>query len=221
MERGFTQVFGGPDADATGITRDLGRDWDIVTDLAIKLVPGGHPYHAFAEAAANAARQGNLAPEQITAIIVSRPGLMKLKGPLHPKDLIDMAHSPAYFTAAGARDKRFGWEHANAAKINDPIIHTLIDKVRVGAQPTENVAAYRQGATVSIETPDGRTVTNTVLVPTGAACLGLDRADIEAKYQSLAPHAPMSTRKVEASLAAIRALRSSNRASELLDQLRS
>ena len=60
MEGGFCQLFGGPEADAAGITRDLGRDWDIVTDMAIKLVPGGHPYHAFAEAAANAARQGNI-----------------------------------------------------------------------------------------------------------------------------------------------------------------
>ncbi len=47
MERGFVQVFGGPEADAAGIIRDLGRDWDIATDMAIKLVPGGHPYHAF------------------------------------------------------------------------------------------------------------------------------------------------------------------------------
>ena len=32
----------------------------IITDMAIKLVPGGHPYHALAEAAANAAREGNI-----------------------------------------------------------------------------------------------------------------------------------------------------------------
>ena len=36
------------------------RSWDIVTDMAVKLVPGGHPYHALAEAAANAAREGNI-----------------------------------------------------------------------------------------------------------------------------------------------------------------
>ncbi len=219
MERGFVQVFGGPDADAAGITRDLGQEWDIVTDMAIKLVPGGHPYHAFAEAAANASRQGNVAPDEIAAIIVSRPDLTTLPGPMHPKDLIDMAHSPAYFTAAGARDKRFGWEHANPEKISDPVIHALIDKVRVGAPPNENVAAYRQGATVSIETSDGRTVTSTVLVPKGAACLGLDWADIEAKYRTLAPHAPMSNEKVKQSLTAVRALRSSKGVSELIAQL--
>ena len=219
MERGFVQVFGGPEADAAGIIRDLGRDWDIVTDLAFKLVPGGHPYHAFAEAAANAARAGNIAPEQISAIVVSRPGLTNLPGPMHPKDLIDMAHSPAYFAAAGACDKRFGWEHASPDKIADPVIHALIDKVRVGAQPTENVSAYRQGATVRIETTDGRTVTNTVLVPKGAACLGLDWVDIEAKYRTLAPRAPMTSGKVEGSLSAIRALRTEPSVSALIARL--
>ena len=62
MEQGFAEVFGGPDGDAAGITRDLGRDWDISTDMAIKLVPGGHPYHAFGEAAANAAHQKATSP---------------------------------------------------------------------------------------------------------------------------------------------------------------
>ncbi|MDX2156117.1 MAG: MmgE/PrpD family protein [Hyphomicrobiaceae bacterium] len=206
-ERGFCRLFGGAEADWSGITRDLGRDWDIATDMAVKLVPGGHPFHAFGEAAANAAREGDIAPGQIAAIIVSRPGLTALPGPAHPRDLIDMAHSPAYFTAAGARDKHFGWEHASPAKIADPVIHALIDKVRVGPPPTERVADYRQGATVRIETTDGRAAASTVHIPKGAACLGLGWADIEAKFRALAQNAPMTPAQVEASLAAIRGLR--------------
>ena len=52
--RGFFAVFGGIDgAEAAAIaTQGFGESWDICTDMAIKLVPGGHPYHAFAEAAA-------------------------------------------------------------------------------------------------------------------------------------------------------------------------
>jgi 2-methylcitrate dehydratase PrpD len=219
MERGFCALFGGPDGNAAGIVHDLGKDWDIATDMAVKLVPGGHPFHAFGEAAANAAREGDIAPEQVAAIVVSRPGLTRLPGPRHPQDLIDMAHSPAYFTAAGVRDRRFGWEHATPGKIADPVIHALIDKIRVGTPPTVNVAAYRQGATVSIETTDGRVVTNTVLVPKGAASLDLGWADIAEKYRTLAPLAPMPAAKVEASLAAIRALRTGRGVLELIQQL--
>ena len=220
MERGFVEVFAGADGNAAGITRDLGRDWDIATDMAFKLFPGGHPYHAFAEAAGNAAREGDIAPEQIAAIVVSRPGMTILAGPIHPKNLIDMAHSPAYFAAAGARDKSFGWEHASEEKIGDPVIHALIDKVRVGPPPTVDVAAYRQGATVSLETTDGRTVTHTVYTPKGAASLGVGWPEIEAKYRTLAPNAPMTMGAVDASLTEIRELRAASQLSSLISLLR-
>ena len=61
---GFFAVYGGstaPSRPARSQRAISGRSWDIVTDMAIKLVPGGHPYHALAEAAANAAREGGFA----------------------------------------------------------------------------------------------------------------------------------------------------------------
>lgn len=197
--RGFCAVFG--DTDGGSIVEDFGRDWDIVTDMAFKLVPGGHPHHSSAEAAANAARDGDIKPDEISAIILSRPGNTALSGPLHPENLIDMAHSPAYFVAAGAADREFTWAHATPEKIADPVIHALIDKVRIGPEPAEDIEAYRQGATVTIETTDGRSVTNTVFVPTGAACLGVEWSAIDDKYHTLAPHAPLTPEQVEASLA--------------------
>src|SRR3954471_21588450 len=186
---GFFETYGGIEAAIAGTeaTSDLGASWDIVTDMAVKLVPGGHPYHALAEAAANAAREGNIRAEEVESITVSRPGMSALTGPLHPADLIDMAHSPAYFTASGVADRRFSWEHAGAAKIADPVIHALIDKVRVGPEPTENAERYRQGATVTIRTRDGRNITNTVYAPTGSGLLGIAWADIDAKFRALLP----------------------------------
>lgn len=220
MERGFCQMYGGPEANVAAITGDLGRDWDIATDMAIKLVPGGHPFHAFGEAAANAAREGGIAADDIAAIFISRPGLTRVPGPFHPSDLIAMAHSPAYFAAAGARDKTFSWAHATPEKIADPEIHALIGKVRIGPQPTEDVQSYRQGAAVAIETKDGRRVVNTVLVPHGAAMLGVGWGEVEAKYRRLAPLAPMSSEAVEASLAATKDLRGAPNVDALLAQLR-
>ena len=216
-DRGFCALYGG--TDGANITEGLGDSWDIVTDMAIKLVPGGHPYHALAEASANAAREGNIDAADIASITASRPGTTALTGPLHPKDLIDMAHSPAYFLAAGAADKAFSWVHATPEKIDNPAIHGLIDKVEVGPEPTENASAYRQGATVTIKTHDGRSVTNTVFVPTGAGCLGIDWADIDAKYRALAPSAPMTNGQVEASLKSIHDFRDLPHASALIDLL--
>jgi 2-methylcitrate dehydratase PrpD len=181
--------LGGVDgnAGATLATRDRAGSWDIVTDMAVKLVPGGHPYHALAEAAANAARKAQAAAEAIVSITVSRPGLTALSGPSHPRDLVEMAHSPAYFTAAGAADREFSWANAAPAKIADPVPHSLIDKVRVGPPPTENAERYRQGATVTIALRDGCSFTSTVYVPKGSGQFGIAWNDIDAKFRALAP----------------------------------
>jgi 2-methylcitrate dehydratase PrpD len=202
---GFFEVYGGLEGASAGasVTRDLGESWDIVTDMAIKLVPGGHPHHALAEAAANAAREGRIAPDEVESITLSRPGVAALAGPRHPTELIAMAHSPAYFLAAGVADQGFSWVHATREKIADPVIHRLIEKVRVGPPPSADVERYRQGATVTIRTTDGRISTSTVYVPKGAGMLGVAWADIDAKYRALVPHSGLPNREVEASLAVI------------------
>ena len=138
---GFFEVYGG--THGAGVTRDLGRAWDIITDMAIKLVPGGHPSHALAEAAANAARAGNVSPDEVETITLSRPGVTALSGPVHPTDLIGMAHSPAYLAAwcgrsrllVGARHR--GQDHGSGHPAAPRQVH-------VGAPPTENIEQYKQ-----------------------------------------------------------------------------
>jgi len=207
-KHGFFEVFGGKDGAQAGreAVADLGARWDIVDHMAIKLVPGGHPYHVLAEAAAKAARAGNVQPDQVREIVVSRPGMTALSGPRHPADLIDMAHSPAYFTAAGVADHRFGWEHATPTKIADPVIHRLIDLVRVGPPPADP-GASRNGASVSIVTAEGGTWTETVSLPHGSGALGIDWADIEAKFQALMPESGLSTEALARAWTAAKSLR--------------
>jgi 2-methylcitrate dehydratase PrpD len=215
---GFLRVYGGKEVAELGVP--AGDDWDILTDMAVKLVPGGHPYHAFGEAAANAAREGNIAADQVESIVVSRPGLTRFGGPKHPKNLIDMAHSPHYFTAAGVADKQFGWVHCTPEKITDRVIHRLIDKITVGPPPTELVAHYRQGATVTIRTTDGRAISNTVFLPHGSAALGIAWADIEAKYHTLMPNSGLPGDRVERSLALIRDFPNAESVAPLIELLR-
>jgi 2-methylcitrate dehydratase PrpD len=218
---GFFEVYGGVEGAAAGasVLRDLGQSWDIVSDMAIKLVPGGHPHHALAEAAANAARDGHIAPDEVDSITLSRPGVTVLAGPLHPTDLIGMAHSPAYFLAAGAADHGLSWAHATREKIADRVIHRLIDKIRVGAPPTESIERYRQGATVTIRATDGRTSTSTVYAPKGAGMGGIAWADIDTKYRALAPHSGLPDRQIEASLEVIHDFHQVSNVSALTNQL--
>ena len=119
-EGGFFEVYGNK-PDVADVTRDFGKRWSILTDMGIKLVPGGHASHAIAEAAANAARAGNVSPDEVETITISRPGFKALTGPQYPTDLIGVAHSPAYFAAAGVADRDYSWAHAFEDKINNPV----------------------------------------------------------------------------------------------------
>ena len=218
-ERGFFEVYGNK-PDVSAVTRDFGKRWSILEDMGIKLVPGGHPSHSTAEAAANAARAGNVSPDDVETITISRPGFTALTGPQYPTDLIGIAHSPAYFAAAGVADRDYGWAHAFEEKINNPVIRGLLGKVRVGDPPSENLERYKAGATVTIRTKDGRSTSSTVYAPRGAAILGIAWDDVENKYRALAPFAKFSGKNLEASMKVIRNFREVKNVSELIRLLR-
>jgi hypothetical protein len=73
---------------------------------------------------------------------------------------------------------------------------------------------------VTIRTTDGRSFSNTVFAPKGSGLLGIAWADIDAKYRTLAPQAPLSAPQVEASLQVIHNFRHVTRVSALIDLLR-
>jgi 2-methylcitrate dehydratase PrpD len=217
--RGFFEVYGDK-ADVAAATRDFGKRWSILTDMGIKLVPGGHPYHAVAEAAANAAREGNVWADEVETITVSRAGYQGFASPRYPTDLIGIAHSAGYFAAAGVADRDYTWAHAFEDKINDPTIRGLLDKVRMAGPPVEDLDRYKSGAVVTIKTKDGRSYANTVYAPRGAAVVGIAWTDVEAKHRALAPYARFSGDNLEASLNVIRRFRGIRKVSELVALLR-
>jgi len=222
-KKGFFAVYGGKDFER--VTRDWGKQWDIVTDIGIKLVPGGHGSHSLGEAAANAAREGNVRADEVESITLSRPfnpeiGTKVLHDPTHPKDLIGVAHSPAYFAAAGVADKDYSWIHASPEKIADPVIHQLIDKVRIGTPITENVERFTHGAMVTIKMRDGKTYSNTVYAPRGSGMRGLEWADVDDKYRALVPMAGLDPARMEDSIKVIHNFRAVKNVSELTLLLR-
>ena len=216
---GFLEVYGDK-PDVASITRDLGKAWSILNDMGIKLVPGGHPNHAVAEAAANAARDGNVAADEVEEVTISRPGFQGFANPQFPTDLIGIAHSAMYFAAAGVVDRDFTWAHAFEEKINNPQIRGLLGKVRMIDPPTAQLERYKSGAIVTIRTKDQRSFSATVYAPRGAAILGISWGDVESKYRALAPYAKFSANNLDRSFNVIRNFRAVNTVSELVDLLR-
>jgi len=215
VPRGFFSAYGGDHLE--DVTKDLGKVWDITTDMAIKLVPGGHPHHAGAEAAANAAIAGNVNPADVTNIMVSSAKYRTLPGPVHPTDLIGVAHSPAYFLAAAVADRGYGWIHASPAKVADPVIAQLIDKVTVdpNPKPYPDRFPHRHGATVTITLKDGRKFSDHVDVPRGSGPRGVEWADVDAKYRTLVPLSRLAPDKIEDSLKVVHEFETVKTVSEL------
>ncbi len=223
--KGFFEVYGGKDADIDSVTRDWGKEWDIVTDMAIKLVPGGHPSHALGEAAANAARSGNVRAGDVARIVVQQPLDAKrrigpMKPPSHPKNLVEIAHTPAYFVAAGVADQDFSWVHASEAKIKDPVIHGLIDKIEVGEPIAQDTERYQHGARVTIHTKGGKIHTSTVYAPRGSGATGIQWADVDKKFHTLIPMAGTSRTAIDKALDVIHHFRDQPTVTALIECLR-
>jgi 2-methylcitrate dehydratase PrpD len=200
--RGFLAVFGGK-VDADKLTGDFGKDWDIVTHMAIKLVPGAHAFHPAVEAAVNAARQSNVRPEEVTKILVSGPQIRSLGRAQPPKDLIEAIHSLQYFLASAVADKDFSWVHATAEKIHNPAVTRLIGLVEVDPAPGPIQYNWSWGGTVTIVTTSGARFTSTVDAPKASGPRGIQWSDVDAKYRALMPDSKLPAKRTEDVLNAI------------------
>jgi 2-methylcitrate dehydratase PrpD len=215
--RGFLAAMGGQAIE--DIARDLGASWDIVTDMAIKLMPGAHPFHATAEAASDAARLGNVDPQDIKEVVISSSvQWTKFKGAPHPRNLVDAAHSLYYFVAASIVDGRFTWRHMDESKMTDPAIAALQEKIVFDPDPPPlpDRFPHRHGGTVIIRMNGGEEFRSTCKSPRGSGPRGVEWADVEDKYRALAPLAGLSAGRVDESFALIRAFEAPDSVGQLV-----
>ena len=95
--RGYFSAFGGQEI--ADITKDLGERWNFVDYMAIKLIPGAHPFHVFAEAATAAVLENDIDDlDAVARIVISGEQLTGVQmkdwiGIRHPGNLSDAAHS--------------------------------------------------------------------------------------------------------------------------------
>lgn len=199
--RGFLSAMNGQAVQ--DITKGLGEDWDIVTDMAIKLMPGAHPFHATAEAAADAAIQGDVNPEDIERVTISAAvQWTNFRGKPHPRSLVDAAHSLVYFVAASIVDRKFDWSAMTLEKMLDPVIAAVQDKVVFDPNPPPlpDRFPHRHGGSVSILLKDKREFVSRCVAPRGSGPRGVEWADVDAKYRRLVPLGGLGAEQVEQSL---------------------
>jgi len=204
LRRGFLDALGGQARE--DIVRDWAASWDIVTDMAIKLMPGAHPFHATAEAAAEAARAGRVRATDIVRIVISAAvQWTDFKGEPHPRNLVDAAHSLHYFVAAAIADGGFAWRHMDCARMADPTIAALQDKIEFDPAPAPlpDRFPHRHGGSVAIHMRDGTVHRATCTAPRGAGARGIDWGDVESKFLQLFPAAGLPAANTRACLDAV------------------
>jgi 2-methylcitrate dehydratase PrpD len=217
--RGFLAVFSGGKVDTENLTRDLGKNWDIVTYLAIKLVPGAHQFHPLMEAAVDAARRSGVPAEEVARILVSGPQIRSLGLGRPPKDFIEAIHSLHYFLASAVADKDFSWAHATPEKIHNPAVARLIGLIEADPSPPPFHYEWSWGGTVTIVTRSGATYTTTVEVPRGSGPRGIEWSDVDAKYRTLLPDSGLPAKRIEEILGVIHGLEKMKNVSELTSLL--
>jgi 2-methylcitrate dehydratase PrpD len=208
--RGFFDAFNAFNDHAVAeVSQGLGQSWDIVTDMAIKLMPGAHPFHAIAEATWTAAIEHDVNPETIRRIVISAPQLkVWAHQAIQPHDLIGAAHSVPYFVASSLVDRRFGWDHFSLEKMRDPRIAAMLTRVCFDPdpQPHPDRFPHRHGGTVTLELMNGQVIRSTCQAPRGSGARGIDWVDVDHKYRQLISVANMSSSSIESSLSLIHQL---------------
>jgi 2-methylcitrate dehydratase PrpD len=211
--RGYFSAFGGQDV--SDVTKDLGERWNFIDYMAIKLIPGAHPFHVFAEAATTAALESGAELDDVARVLISGEQLtgVQMKEWIairHPRNLSDAAHSIVYFVAAAVADARSGgftWEHMDAAKMADPRIARLQDLVEVDPNPlplTNPRFVHLDGGRVSIVTKSGTVFTKHVQLPGGSA-RHVQWPAVREKFRRLVTDAGMSEDHVETILRSVEA----------------
>ena len=218
--RGFLAVFSGGKVNPEILTRDFGKEWDIVTHMAVKLVPGAHAFHPAVEAAINAARQSGVAPAEVAKILVSGPQIRNIGRGEPPKDLIEAIHSLHYFLASAVADKDFSWVHATQEKIHNPEAVRLIALIESDPSPPAVHYDWSWGGTVTIVTKSGARYTSTVDAPRGSGPRGIEWSDVEVKYRALLPDSGLPAKRIEEILNLIHRFDRVNKVSELTGVLR-
>jgi 2-methylcitrate dehydratase PrpD len=200
---GWVGVYGGGDEQGVLNERD---EWGIVRYLAIKLWPGAHPFSGTVEAAVNAIREAGVPADDVVRILIAGRNRTSIEGSRRPNDYTGAITSLPYFVASAVNDRDFSWIHATPAKMFDPALHAIMDRIEIDPEPPTVEYEWGWGGTVTLVTRSGERFTSTVDAPRGSGPRGIEWTDVDAKYRALMPSSGLDRSRIEESLDIIHSL---------------
>jgi 2-methylcitrate dehydratase PrpD len=152
-------------------------------------------------------------------ILIAGPNRTSIEGSRRPNDYTAAITSLPYFVASAVNDRDFSWVHATPAKMFDPALHTLMDRIEIDPEPPAVEYEWGWGGTVTLVTRSGERFTSTVDAPRGSGPRGIEWTDVDAKYRALMPSSGLGRRRIEETLEMIHDLERVDDVAELTRSL--
>ena len=170
LNGGFAKITTAADPTLERITDKLGEHFSIL-DIYFKPYTACRHTHGAAQAALELAAQGSIAPDAVASVAVHTYGIAQLavgKEVGAGSSFVSAQFSIPYVVAVCLVDGELGPGQLTEARITDPVLMALADKVTVATDPEfDKVYPEKTSSRVEIQLTDGRRLTRQVDIPKG------------------------------------------------------
>jgi 2-methylcitrate dehydratase PrpD len=183
-KRGFANVLA-TEHDYTKIVRGLGETWELMENT-YKPFPCGIVIHPVIDGCLQMRKEHALAPANIASVDLRvHPLVLELTGKTRPASGLEGKFSVFHSAAVALVDGVSGEAQYSDARVLDPIVMALRDRVRASVDP----ALKEDAAHLRITLTDGRVLEQRVDHAIGSLARPMSDGDLEAKFRALC--APM------------------------------
>ena len=170
LNGGFAKITTAADPTLERITDKLGEHFSIL-DIYFKPYTACRHTHGAAQAALELAAEGPIAPDSVASVAVHTYGIAQLavgKDVGKESSFVSAQFSIPYVVAVCLVDGELGPGQLTEARITDPVLMSLAEKVTVATDPAfDQIYPEKTSSRVEIRLTDGRTLTRQVDIPKG------------------------------------------------------
>jgi 2-methylcitrate dehydratase PrpD len=198
---GVLEIFSGESIPIVPVTHHLGKTF-LILENWFKPYPTCACTHSAIDAAISLSHQYEIGGMKIEGIEVEvAPVAFDTLLYNSPETPYQAKFSMPFCVANALLEGSVSTHHFSPSRIKDPILLSLMEKVRMVADPSLAEGGYRDhyGATIRIKTEKGETLTENISVPKGHPQNPLSNEDLIRKYRECAK-STLSEKQIESSM---------------------
>jgi 2-methylcitrate dehydratase len=186
-QRGLAEVVTGGEMDLEKL-RQPREDWTILYTWILNFAADGN-MQGHLEATITLIKNHNIRAEDIAEVRIKTTSHVasRMANPAtrrYPKDRYTADHSSYYTTAVAILDRAVGPDQFSEAKLGDPRVRELADKIFV--EPDPDLEEFDSPGIVEINTKKGEKYSSRVVYPKGHPMNPMTDTDVEKKFRSMA-----------------------------------